>query len=218
MKVQSILAFAALGSAFVLPDEQVSNLEHVEEEGRRSLRDAFDRLPSKDDILSELQDTFGHASEEVQDVFDRFSHEAESKYDHYSGQSKDSINDAFSYAQDTREEVEHEAIKKAGCAKKWFNAQQEKFDEAKDMSTLGHGHHGHHDKPNRTVYELITESKYTTKLAKLVNEYDDLVEALNGTSANFTVFAPTDRAFEKVHLRPPPFDMTTFANSRADPR
>lgn len=59
-------------------------------------------------------------------------------------------------------------------------------------------HHGDHDKPNRTVYELINESKYTTKLAKLINEYDDLVQLLNGTKANYTIFAPTDAAFEKI--------------------
>ena len=58
-------------------------------------------------------------------------------------------------------------------------------------------HHGD-DKPNRTVYELINESKYTTKLAKLINKYDDLIETLNSTKANYTIFAPTDEAFEKI--------------------
>lgn len=53
-------------------------------------------------------------------------------------------------------------------------------------------------KSNQTVYQLISESKYTTKLAKLINKYDDLVETLNSTKANYTVFAPTDRAFEKI--------------------
>lgn len=48
------------------------------------------------------------------------------------------------------------------------------------------------------MYELINESKYTTKLAKLINEYDDLVKVLNGTKANYTVFAPTNEAFEKI--------------------
>lgn len=66
----------------------------------------------------------------------------------------------------------------------------------------GPPHHGPphhpHDKPNQTVYQLISESKYTTKLAKLINDYPDLVEALNGTKANYTVFAPTDKAFEKI--------------------
>lgn len=70
-------------------------------------------------------------------------------------------------------------------------------------------HRGHpphkHKKTNKTVYELINESKYTTKLAKLINEYPDLVDALNGTAANYTVFAPTDAAFAKIpdhHKKP----------------
>lgn len=61
-----------------------------------------------------------------------------------------------------------------------------------------HPPHDGDDKPNRTVYELINESKYTTKLAELINKYDDLVETLNSTKANYTVFAPTDEAFEKI--------------------
>ncbi|KAF2149485.1 FAS1 domain-containing protein [Myriangium duriaei CBS 260.36] len=58
----------------------------------------------------------------------------------------------------------------------------------------------HHDHPhtNLTLYQLISESKYTTKLAKLISDYDDLVDILNGTKANYTVFAPTDKAFAKI--------------------
>ncbi|OCL03393.1 FAS1 domain-containing protein [Glonium stellatum] len=59
-------------------------------------------------------------------------------------------------------------------------------------------HPPHHHKSNITVYELIAKSKYTTKLAKLINDDDDLVKILNGTKANYTVFAPTDKAFEKI--------------------
>ena len=55
-----------------------------------------------------------------------------------------------------------------------------------------------HHEPNLTVYQLITTSKYTTKLAALINEYPDVVELLNGTAANYTVFAPIDRAFDKI--------------------
>jgi uncharacterized surface protein with fasciclin (FAS1) repeats len=67
------------------------------------------------------------------------------------------------------------------------------------------GHHRPHKHHNLTVYQLIAGSKYTTKLAKLINEYPDLVETLNGTAANYTVFAPTDKAFEKIpegHKKP----------------
>lgn len=52
---------------------------------------------------------------------------------------------------------------------------------------------------------MISKSKYTTKLAKLINEHSDLVDLLNSTKANYTVFAPTDSAFEKIpeHGRKP---------------
>lgn len=68
----------------------------------------------------------------------------------------------------------------------------------------GPPHHGrphhppHHEKPNQTVYELISKSKYTTKLAKLIDEFPDLVDKLNSTKSNYTVFAPTDEAFERI--------------------
>ena len=55
-----------------------------------------------------------------------------------------------------------------------------------------------HGEPNQTVYQLISESKYTTKLAKLLDDYPELIKTLNGTEANYTVFAPTDAAFEKI--------------------
>lgn len=58
-------------------------------------------------------------------------------------------------------------------------------------------HHGH-DKPNHTVYELISKSKYTTKLIKLIDEYPDIVKMLNCTKSNYTFFAPTDSAFDKI--------------------
>ncbi|KAF9890372.1 hypothetical protein FE257_006040 [Aspergillus nanangensis] len=55
-----------------------------------------------------------------------------------------------------------------------------------------------HPPSNKTVYELISESKYTTILAKIINEDNELVQLLNSTKANHTVFAPTDDAFKKI--------------------
>ncbi|KAE8151962.1 FAS1 domain-containing protein [Aspergillus avenaceus] len=68
-------------------------------------------------------------------------------------------------------------------------------------------HPPHHPPSDKTIYELISESKYTTVLAKIVNEDDDLVNLLNSTKSNHTFFAPTDAAFEKIphhpHQKPP---------------
>jgi hypothetical protein len=67
-------------------------------------------------------------------------------------------------------------------------------------------HPPHHHKSNLTIYELISKSKYTTKLAKLIDEDKELVSLLNSTKANFTIFAPTDAAFAKIpeHAPKPP--------------
>ena len=56
----------------------------------------------------------------------------------------------------------------------------------------------HQHKSNKTIFQTISESNYTTELAKLISEYDDLVSLLNSTEANYTIFAPTDDAFKKL--------------------
>jgi uncharacterized surface protein with fasciclin (FAS1) repeats len=120
------------------------------------------------------------------------------------------LDDAFSKAKDGAKDA-YSKIHHAGCdVESWLEGSQ--FDDSvidfkEDPHHPPHDgppHHGgphhppHDHKPNRTVYELINESKYTTKLAKWINEYDDIVQLLNGTKANYTVFAPTDEAFEKI--------------------
>lgn len=66
-----------------------------------------------------------------------------------------------------------------------------------------HGHHGHGDTSNLTIYELISKSSHTTNFTKLVNEYDDIVELLNSTKANYTLFVPVDSAFAKLPDKKP---------------
>ncbi|KAF1940670.1 FAS1 domain-containing protein [Clathrospora elynae] len=124
------------------------------------------------------------------------------------------LDDAFSKAKDGAKDV-YSKIHHAGCdVESWLEGSQfddsvTDFEEHPHHPHNGEPHHGpphhgnphhppHDQKPNRTVYELINESKYTTKLAKWINEYDDIVQLLNGTKANYTVFAPTDEAFEKI--------------------
>jgi uncharacterized surface protein with fasciclin (FAS1) repeats len=60
----------------------------------------------------------------------------------------------------------------------------------------------HHLPSDKTIYELITESKYTTILAKIIKEDEELVDFLNSTKANHTLFAPTDDAFKKLPHHP----------------
>ncbi|KAL4987342.1 FAS1 domain-containing protein [Aspergillus falconensis] len=56
--------------------------------------------------------------------------------------------------------------------------------------------HPHHS--DKTIYQLISESKYTTILAKIIDQDPELAEFLNSTHRKITVFAPTDGAFRKI--------------------
>ncbi|CBF88824.1 hypothetical protein AN0768.2 [Aspergillus nidulans FGSC A4] len=51
---------------------------------------------------------------------------------------------------------------------------------------------------DKTIYQLISESKYTNILAKIIDQDPKLVEFLNSTHHKITVFAPTDDAFRKI--------------------
>lgn len=60
-------------------------------------------------------------------------------------------------------------------------------------------HHHKHHKPNHTIYELISKSNFTKNLTALIDENKDIVKMLNSTKANYTIFAPTDWAFRRIH-------------------
>ncbi|CAG8550953.1 12509_t:CDS:2 [Ambispora leptoticha] len=53
-------------------------------------------------------------------------------------------------------------------------------------------------KDKKTLYELISSDKRFTVLAKLVDEDEKLIEVLNKSEANLTLFAPVDSAFDHV--------------------
>ncbi|KAI9817561.1 MAG: hypothetical protein M1827_001173 [Pycnora praestabilis] len=187
MRLIHIVPLAAFTTAFVIPNEQIQNQLIIESE--QSSRSVIDKLPTKGQVISEVEHTFSDVVEGSKNAFDS----------------------AIAYATETGKQ----ANTKFQCLKSMtaFDTQgwlDTVIESDPSLEILGggehpphhrpdHGHHGHHDhKPNLTVYQLISESKYTTKLAKLIDEFDDIVQLLNGTAANYTVFAPTDKAFEKI--------------------
>jgi len=183
MKLSHVLPLAALTTAFVIPDEQV--MSQVAIESHPSSNSILNKVPSKETLTKEFENSFSSLLGNAKNAFDL---------------AIESIVDSVDTAAEKLEDAYYFDTKAwSDTASNIFN------DEEGDGDHHGHkkhphkGHHGHHDhKPNMTVYQLIAESKYTTKLASLINEYDDLVDLLNGTTANFTVFAPTDKAFEKI--------------------
>lgn len=71
-------------------------------------------------------------------------------------------------------------------------------DAIADSVNGGHHDHDHQDYASRTLYEIINENEHTTRFAKLINDRPDLVDLLNSTKTNSTLFVPIDDAFKHV--------------------
>lgn len=194
MKSFTLLGLAAAASAFVIPDQetlQQLDIEHYEETAH----------PFWDKAVPCAK----HFWEDLEEQFDEGVAAAKHKFD-----------EAVDFTYDTAVNF-GDKLDTAFAGQAWLESANEDEDAFEGPPHHGPPHHGpprhrrphhppHHGPPNRTVYELISESKYTTKLAKAIDEFPDLVKLLNGTKANYTVFAPTDRAFEKIpkHAPKPP--------------
>ena len=176
MKYLNILPLATFAAAFVIPDDEIISQFTIETH----------RPPR--------QVTADHSSKvQLEDFFDR----AKDTLNIAVENTKSSLDQAIEQFELTVEGTRKTCHQTAFDAKSWIESKAgglgQKVRDLKELGGLGH-----HSKPNQTVYELIAKSKYTTKLAALINEYEDLVQLLNGTTANFTVFAPIDKAFEKI--------------------
>ena len=175
MKLINVLPFAALSTAFIIPDEKV--MSQVAIESDRTPESLLEKVPSKDQAVKQFHDSFSKLLDTSKNAFDN----------------------AIDHVTETTEEVTGQAYGTAHHVSSWLDSATDRVQElgedvlsfAEDDQNHGHkgrkGHHGHSKKPNLTVYELISKSKYTTKLAALINEYEDVVELLNGTAANYSM-------------------------------
>ena len=188
MKVLHILPLVAAGSALVLPSEQV--LHDVEiEKNHRNTEWYKDLVSAKDEVFSDSKELF-------EEYFDEAAEMAKDAWDRVHEYSDDALDDAFDHASDAADTLNDKFYHAASGFESWLDSEA---DEVYDIFDDTYDRPKHpHNKPNLTVYQMIAESKYTTKLAKLINEFDDLVEALNSTKGNYTVFAPTDKALDKI--------------------
>ena len=194
MKSAALLQFAALSTAFVLPNAQVNHLRHVQ------------LCDKHGEIVNDVKHAVHNAALEIEDAFDVITDRLRDDFEHYTEKGRHVLDDTLQYAEDAGGKLHHTVQETYFDSKAWLESAAEATEQK--MLPMGgdhghHGHHGHHGKSNRTVYELIASSNYTTELAKLINEYPDIVKALNGTKANYTVFAPTDRAFKKIPKHAP---------------
>ncbi|KAB8336788.1 hypothetical protein FH972_021097 [Carpinus fangiana] len=210
MKSLVFLQLVAASTAFVLPDAHVFNELNAEVE----------QFPGQ------VEQKLSSASDVLENYFDKAHEKVDSAWSGLSDKAHNALDDAVAFATKTRDCLNEKAQETYFDAEAWLDsASHYSHAKAENIASFfedphhpphhgpphdgpphhGPPHHGpphhkppHHHKPNQTVYELIASSKYTTKLAKLVSEYPDLVKKLNGTKANYTVFAPIDSAFAKI--------------------
>ncbi|KAL8686836.1 MAG: hypothetical protein Q9218_006826 [Villophora microphyllina] len=184
MKLTSVLPLVAVSTALVLPDEQV--FSQIAINSHKSVDSAWDKLPSKHQVIDKVEGSWDKLVKSVDKV---------------SKCSKHALDSAIDYAAETGNDISKKVHQTGFAAGSWA-----------DSAINIEDHHHHHDKPNQTIYQLVSSSKYTTKLAAALNEYPDLVVLLNGTLANYTLFAPVDSAFEKIPEDAPKPSKETLKN------
>lgn len=67
-------------------------------------------------------------------------------------------------------------------------------------------HKNPHDQRDLSIWEFLSESEYFTILTDIIKGDKHAVEELNKTSANLTLFAPTNKALEKYSEHAPPIE------------
>ncbi|PNS14850.1 Periostin [Sphaceloma murrayae] len=203
MKLLNLLPLAPLASAFTLPNQEI--FQELSRKTQDKYAEARDRASwTKDAVQDGVDGIRGDISDITRTVKSRVGNLHKS--------AATTLDDALAFGHEAGKSLTDEIFD----AQSWISSGLDQMYDAEERLNrpLDHEHDGrpphrkpppHHKKPhhghgppNETVYQLISNSKYTTKLAGLINEFPDLVEALNGTKANYTIFAPTDKAFEKI--------------------
>lgn len=149
-------------------------------------------LPTEEQ-LQDLEARETHHSQ----CFDSITRESKDFFDHWTGEAQDAFSQVYDAASEKAQALSDKISDTSSDVHSWLFSHTDDIYEELNIHRPHHGDDPHHE-PNQTVYQLIAGSKYTTKLAKLINEFDDLVEALNSTKGNYTVFAPTDKALDKI--------------------
>lgn len=227
----TLLAGALPALSFIIPDERVVNqafryqgrvesdssqleefrkkFENLEDSLEDKLSDIIDKAEKLDESFSVGEDTATDSgAAALDDGFDAFyglkeEHPFPDTYEYFDGQawmsqSTDSLLASFPY-EDFISDEHHDH----------------------DHDHGHHGHHGHHDHDHHghckhprlphdphdhtdsTLFDIISKSKHTTKLAELIKEDDDLVNLLKDPNANITIFAPGDEAFKRLPKKDP---------------
>jgi uncharacterized surface protein with fasciclin (FAS1) repeats len=177
MKLYRLWPVLSLCAAIVIPDEQVlSNIAKLDANKNSVNKDSASFLSSIESSVQDAATDFRNALDEALEL----------------------ASDAF-----TTQRLQSGASEAASWITNFFDHHTDAENLPKDLKQLPQYLHSRrpfppHHPSNKTIYELIKSSKYTTILAKIIDKDDELVQFLNSTEANHTFFAPTDEAFSKI--------------------
>ena len=127
MKFISILPLAALSTAFVIPDEVLTNQIAIQSQQDRP-ESLFEELPSPNEAVNKFETSISKLLHTSKNAFDQ----------------------AIDYASESGEEAYGRIHETAFDAKSWLDTAA---NSVEDFGKHGkHGHHGPCKKPNMTVY------------------------------------------------------------------
>ncbi|KAI1504970.1 Fasciclin domain-containing protein [Biscogniauxia marginata] len=178
MRYGTLLPFVATAASFVILDEGIAKQLILENEQQQQQQQAEKATISSswwDDLPSTLNDLRASAEDIIAGAFDSFEEQASRLSDLIPEIELDPSPELLSWA--------------------------EHLTSQSQSHPPPGGHQHHHHAANLTVYQAIKASNLTRRFAALVDEHPDIVESLNGTSANVTAFVPFDRAFDKIPHR-----------------
>ncbi|RYC61457.1 hypothetical protein CHU98_g4764 [Xylaria longipes] len=196
MRYTNLLPLAvALATAVVIPDDATAqelglDIEHAAEKAEKTSAEWWDTLRST------AQQHGAQIKKPLDDTISSWWEPLRSKLD----ETLESLDHAKKHAKEVLDEVAGDGI----------DAILDGEDEFPTIFGANEPDNGPSDRPGRrpgrrpghhlnlTVYEAIQASNYTKKFAALINDFPDIVDLLNSTESNVTVFVPADKAFEKL--------------------
>jgi len=178
MRLANALYFAASAGAFVLFDFDVGKSLTAQRPQDGEERPWWSRIPSKEDLVSSVDDTIESITSGFEGVLRSTKHELQEQFHELftGGEPEDNADlfEAFGGDHPRRPRRPH-----------------------RPHRPPHHGHGPRHDFSNLTIYEIISKSEYSTKFAKYVDKFDKIVDILNSTKDNITVFVPIDHHDKK---------------------
>lgn len=194
MKYCNLVLLPVAAQAFYLPDvfrQEQSLLQHEDAYKEDTVEHYFDTMAelsskSVDGALNTVERMGEAFTESLSSLFDTVRHRNKHHRHRYDDEDDDDFDDERRRRHRNRHHYEDD-------------------DDFEDERRGRHNHRNHRrphsldDNTNdKTIWELIKESDYASKFAKLVEKHKHVKNHLDDTKNDYTVFVPTNDAFEHM--------------------